>query len=805
MNNSIVSNNNNNNSTNNNSEYDMNDSIDFTTMPVFEEIPMGSYEDANSHQIEEVEMKTIEMDNGRCVFVPITDTMEDGTVVDYTTDGVVMFNEEMVRETVVTTEQAMFAFTMTKSQDNPFVQDNIRGAVTSMISNSVDHEVAVVAAVHVAKNMDAMINGSSSFHRDFITKVSNTYISNVRVGVMAAKVAFRAIMAQGIISWVDGSVVIGEPMIRIIKGSVSKRFPMDMSKGHMVGAQRDRVKNYSNVNHGTRAENAMHSSEASQYTINDYMVDIAEKVMAARGNKAIDDAVETAMKPVAFAIAGSRMMDSKKAYTSEFNMDNRGRGYQVDRFGPSGQASDMERAMMDFANVAPVAAANVEQAIQDMKIEMWDMVSFKDSVVFDKARAAAVANPVAFIRKNIANISGKSQVKKPWNFVKFASIVAAFERGESPYVGVAIGFDAKCSGPQMMAQMTNSKVMMNRTGVSTTKVTEDAYQAAAVVVEEATGMKFERSDIKKPFMSVFYGAGFKAMTDIETVEVAAHEIMFGTTSKDWIPTTEDFAKAKAFRQAIINSFTAPIKAMKNKMAAAGYDFKAGESKYEVAPKTVMADGFEMAMNYMTKVNIDGEVVGSYNEDGDRVEATDVVINYEGESIVIEKVSFTTDIIDGSSHARNSFVNFTQATDAVMARAIASFTVVHGMQHFVAIHDAFRANIHEVAKMRRVIADANIAIFGVMKADHYSEVQASIIDVNNIDMVGNFFKGVVEAVKYEYKGIAENNMQSQFYNNGMRINTKSVQVVDGIEVRESMKAVFESFVVEGGPTAEYFGK
>lgn len=163
---------------------------------------------------------------------------------------------------------------------------------------------------------------------------------------------------------------------------------------------------------------------------------------------------------------------------AEFFADRRGRLYQGDAHGPNGQSSDMARALMDLHGVS--TDYDIDKAIQAVRDEMSDMVcrSLDVAISVFRSEVTGVHSAAEFITTQVELKQQKAQdmltpaqdamliVTKPYSFTKAVRVLNALEKGERPYIGMAFGLDAKCSGPQYGAIMTGDREIARATGFS---------------------------------------------------------------------------------------------------------------------------------------------------------------------------------------------------------------------------------------------------------------------------------------------------------------------------------------------------
>ena len=241
---------------------------------------------------------------------------------------------------------------------------------------------------------------------------------------------------------------------------------------------------------------AIHILESVPYTVCAPVVKWAEEVAKVIGDEE------------GYILRGCQEMNPKLAYFSEFKACARFRLYQAACAGPNGQGSDRSRALQDLHGVPQDYI--IDNMIATMQKEMEDMT--KD-VVASSAEMAKLG-AVKFIIKH--ETDPKSEVKKPWNFAKCYYLMEELLKGNRPYVGVAFGMDAKCSGPQYAALITGDVMMAMACGFTTNEELDDAYEKCCIELKKF-GFVFSRALIKTPFMAIFYGAGWRAFTDSKSI------------------------------------------------------------------------------------------------------------------------------------------------------------------------------------------------------------------------------------------------------------------------------------------------
>ncbi len=483
---------------------------------------------------------------------------------------------------------------------------------------------------------------------------------------------------------------------------------------------------------------AIEALESVNFTIDQYMVDLANLVQTKTGGSLKDDE--------AYVLAGCNEMDAEHAYNSEFKADRRSRLYQAACHGPNGQASDRSRALMDLAGVTTdYDVTTVRKAIL---AEMEDMLGKSDLKTAAKERKAL--GDVQFI---ITNLQTKG-VKKPWSFVKAARIMSELQAGNRPYIGMAVGLDAKCSGPQLGALMSGDQLVAAACGFSNITV-DDAYELAIQELDKAGFKGFTRGGVKKSYMGIFYGQGYAAFTQIEALLAAEQfeivEILYptGVANDD---------TAKRFHAAITNSFGKQMKIIRDR-------FKSFAGKIEGRTSHFMPDGFKVAMNYKVKHNIFNTAI----EFG--VDSPDVTVTTSESTHKFIKFAVKTLEVHTGDFVRNGFVNMIQATDALIAKLIIVNLKRLGAQHIIAVHDCFRVNVTETHLLERAIINAYTQLFG-------SETNCKTKDLPmGQDIMGLYFEGMSKSMVEGEKVVP----MSQFL--PIKSAARKLKSVNGVKVQE----------------------
>tara|TARA_R110002012_G_scaffold186597_5_gene353319 strand:+ start:1515 stop:4016 length:2502 start_codon:yes stop_codon:yes gene_type:complete len=520
---------------------------------------------------------------------------------------------------------------------------------------------------------------------------------------------------------------------------------------------------------------AIKIQEQSEFTVDKEALALAKAVVAAREELCAGSDWAQFIDVEGFVLSGCESMSENEAYVSEFKADKRGRTYQAACHGPNGQASDRSRSLMDLQGVS--TDYDSAAALVLIENEQQDMIKGDISVV--RARLMELGRVQFVIDQEDAkkNDDGTMICSKPYSFIKAEITRVKLVRGDKPYIGMAFGLDAKCSGPQLAALAVGDENVAAACGFTTSKVA-DAYERAIKemlkpgVLHNFKGLT--RADVKKSVMAVFYGQAAAAFTTPgkdNPLTANAWKILFGAAA------VGDDAVAKEYHAAIEASFGPGI----NKLRA---DMKGLKGKMEGQPSYRHLDGQVVNMKYKVKNDIYGSAITNKGD----VDDVRVIIRDRLTAVMVN-ASFATDIDDPDTAIRNGFVNMVQGLDAVLSKLIISHLHALGAQHVVAVHDCFRVNVHDMAKLVRAIKMSYVDMFGSKTAN----AAAGQFLPKDGDMLGNYFKGMEESL---VEGEVILSRSSQFATAGKR----KLDKIHGVDFTE---LVFSLNAEEGGVT--YFDK
>lgn len=491
----------------------------------------------------------------------------------------------------------------------------------------------------------------------------------------------------------------------------------------LMGLEKGQLKQASGL-----AVEAIHAQESSEFTVDQFMLDLINRVQPE-----LDKLGGDFEDKEPYVLAGCNRMNSELAYTSEFKFDNRLRSYQAACHGPNGQASDRSRALMNLHGVT--TDYNVEQVTKVIMAEVEDMVSVKGETL-DKFLASAIENPARLAYQQLKSPKSSRAIQKVWSFIKAANILGELAQGNKPYIGMAVGLDAKCSGPQYGALMVHDENVSAACGFTLEQGLEDAYQRCIAILDQSAFNGMSRNGIKKTFMGVFYGQGWAAFTDIKQLRKDDQDELVEMLLAGNSYVSDD--RAKEFHKLVTSSFGKQMVWVRNQVAKFNNNIEGRMGHH-------MPDGAKVQMNYKVKNNIHGEVV-----DMDTI-CPDVLVSINGKEFKFINMALKTKEIDSNNFVRTAFVNMIQAVDALIARLIVVHLKRLGAQHIVAVHDCFRVNVTEMHLLEQAIKNAYMDVFGGDENTLTTDLPMGK------DILDLFFKGL-EAAKV---GDAKTDRMQQF--------------------------------------------
>jgi len=543
--------------------------------------------------------------------------------------------------------------------------------------------------------------------------------------------------------------------------------------GYAPAATVERKKGYSSLHNpegnSDLLKEAIHILEDTKYHVSESMLNLARNVMkhALKDNK--EGLKFKMLKDQLYVLTGSRQLvdAGNTPVVSEFFADKRGRMYQACHAGPNGQSSDLARALMDLSNVP--TDYDVDSVYEHLLAEMHDMGDFTD---INKDIVDAVQDPVGFVYKHLDKCD---HVDKPWNFVKFAMLVAQLASGNKPYIGVAVGLDAVCSGPQLAALMTDNNTLLAATGFSTKymedgelKKTADAYERVVEECEKVGITGLTRSLVKKPFMAVFYGSVEESMLKPDVIPPKVYQALYGSTKSE----EERKHIAKGFYQAILTSFGKDLNQVRMMIKNGGVGYVEGEAfaKHDKPLRHTLPDGFQVAMENKVKVDLDNNVTV--------LKKGNVSAHFKVGSIELSSGdTFKTSEYAYTEFGRTGFVNMIQAVDGLLARLIIKHADRLGADHIISVHDCFRVNVTQFHLLEKAIECAYLELFtestSIQGNRHFNNLPLSK------DILGMYFEGNMEATKEEFKAKAPHFSQ---FSKGKR----RTKFVNGVHLDKAIK-------------------
>tara|TARA_R110002096_G_scaffold287740_1_gene481399 strand:+ start:184 stop:2232 length:2049 start_codon:yes stop_codon:yes gene_type:complete len=608
-----------------------------------------------------------------------------------------------------------------------------------MYHNGLSPAVAMTTSAAFVASFPQMSDGYEDFVEAFTENLSET--------VLDAKDMHGEVVE--IDEVVDGDAV----MVALVKSNylteegIGFRF-MDMIlqskeayKPVLASEGIDRRFGYSKTEYSELFVEFIHALEATEFTVDARMLELQLKVIEERGGV------------VDYVLLGCMSMDEKLAYISEFHGDLRLRGYQACCHGPNGQSDDKSRALMNFFGVE--SNYDIQEAIKLVAAEMEDMVGN----VAEAVKELGELGDIEFAKKHDLPKSERGSIGKCYSFIKANWIMEELVKGNRPYIGMGFGLDAKCSGPQLGALITGDGAIAAACGFTLQQL-DDAYMLAIKDLNNAGFYNITRSDIKTAYMAVFYGMGWPAFTS--KAKVDCHGLWLAIYPDGLV--TDDIAKK--FHACLSKSFgskMAGIRAMLKRMGKVTQ----GRTKYQ------LPDGSYVSMNYKHSVD-----VANNNMEWDSV-APDVAIRVNMDHFKLIKPTVKTLEVNVGDFARNGFVNLIQATDALLARLIVVAMKRAGVKHIISIHDCFRVNVHDMAKLQDAIKWAYTELFG-------SDFNNATKDLPlGTDIIGLYFEG---ANKQLIEGV-EPVVMSQFYT---KSNKRRNRKVNGVALTQLIEALGQTY-------------
>ena len=510
-------------------------------------------------------------------------------------------------------------------------------------------------------------------------------------------------------------------------------------------------------------EDAKHALESTAFVVDEYMFKVAELVKEAAIASQKDYEGLDVFERYVFNGCSVLLGEGNLPRVSEFFGDTRGRMYQAACHGPNGQSSDFARSMMNLYGVS--TAYDAIKALQVIEAEIADMQSFDDW----KKVADGIKSASGFIIREL-ELGQKSLCKKPWSFIKAVVLrkklmmhIADPEKFCAPYIGMAFGLDAKCSGPQLGALITADEDIAQACGFTTEQV-DDAYRIATKLCLEAGFAEISRGVIKKAYMGIFYGQGWMAFSNYTEKDLRDdnfRELIAVISSGPKIAAGGFSAlemNAMHFHAAIENSFgnMRDLRKAINKAHVAFDD--EGNPFYKTGRATthLMPDGFVLSMDYKVELDIEGKMISSMNE------GTDVSVFSGCIEHKFKKQKFRTKKDHLADYARTGFVNLIQGVDALLARLIINNLVANGTKHIIAVHDCFRVNVCDMidGKLHDAIQTSYMDLFGNKSNDKVGYLR------QGTDIMRMYFEGVNKSCTTAHKRPSDL-MPSQFDCDGDR--------------------------------------
>ena len=608
-----------------------------------------------------------------------------------------------------------------------------------------------------------------------------------RMDLLPAVVAFNELVRLNFVEVTDEGYQPGETLVTLLEEEPGLLRPVEAEMGFT------RKFNYAPTKTGRLFRDAIEVLESTEFTIDSDMLSLSRAVLRlidrsfTGTNKNGDQYRWNLADQDRHVLNGCTTMDPDKGYVSEFKGDRRGRMYQAYAHGPNGQSSDRSRALMKLHNTS--MDYDPEVALELVLEEMEDMGDFSRLTVKQTMQQVAKTGEAEWIASQVWHEAGKSfmaavnnsHVKKPYSFVKAMWDVQALMRHlyrgeEKPVVGTVVGYDAKCSGPQLGALMVGDQRLAAACGFSEVEG-DDAYELALKDLRQLGITSLTRNDIKKPYMGVFYGQGAGAFSDrnsLSQMSSAIRECIHGSGDR----INEE--AAKEFHAVLSSSFGAKLAGLRSTILRMG---SAGDGAPE-AFSYQMPGGFVVKMDYREMYDVCGRTVDRKAD----VAGDAVAITSNNETLIIRGHSFKSRTRRPSEFYRTAFVNMIQAMDGLLSQLIAVHFKDLGGKHLISIFDCFRTSVAEVELLKEAIRRAYLELFG-SETDTPTEHMPEGTDVLKV------FTETLKAAS----GSEQVQMIptiSQFGQDGKRV----LSGVGGVPFKELVNA----FGVEGSQVG-YFGK
>jgi len=580
---------------------------------------------------------------------------------------------------------------------------------------------ALVLAIAVVTNEDKLVNkGSKVWARKVQNDVYNA-VSTITTRGFETKVEevtgleidnFMEVLASANLIKVDaeGNISTGTYLAKLNE-EIEVSYARPATEG-ITNANRRKAKvKGPNQKLSKLCENTLNYVQRQQRNIDSSMLDVF--------NTAFKDPRITCDEQYMLNGANHQVSLGNVPCVNEYFFDARFRLYQGDSHGYNVQASDMARALSNLIGVSMNYDAGL--ALAALYQEARDMVGSKvrnniPAIIADIDKIGEVEFFILSTMrdKNLApvNYYGKN-IKKAASFIKIARLIKALEAGERPYLGLAIGLDAKCSGPQLAALMVGDEEIMTACGFAAV-VGDDAYQIAGNALEDHGFHNLSRDALKSVYMPDFYGQGVNALLDPssfgEKKGLMSPEIAKSMEAHGGDPETV----AKKFHKVLAGSFgrkiSTLIRAIPN--VHSHWEETDGGQRVEVMDidkpvKYKMLDGAEVAMQYFLYTDMNGAVVQG------KKAPTDVSIVMDNTEYRFQAKKFKTDKVDLGRYGRTGFVNLVQSMDALLARLVINKLEKLGATHVDAVHDCMRVSVPDFldGKLHDAIKFAYNRLFG----------------------------------------------------------------------------------------------
>lgn len=385
-------------------------------------------------------------------------------------------------------------------------------------------------------------------------------------------------------------------------------------------------------------------------------------------------------KDVKGSMNGINVMQDDVDHYSEQKADKRGRMYHVAHAGTNPQGDDYNRSIYKL-NVESIVKKT--DAAYTYFMNELEEAAGKDPKYMATDYLMRVGKSPVRALKTFLESAG---VDSPFMYVRLARYFVTFEETGECDVRVPMGFDAKCSGTQILAILAGNKELLQATGFTSTKVF-DPYALCAIQMDMAG---IDRNAMKTPYMAIQYGGGVTALVNQKDYM----QVMFDAGIEDG----EEAAKITI--EAVKRVLGSKIIGLQDYMME-----QVGRIMEETGKTNVVyqhIDGQIVDLNVCGKV----ELTATFTS----IRYTQNTIISFGSQLNNTGLTVSDKTPSAEEYARTFMVNYIQGIDALIARTVASLCADAGIEGYVSIHDCFRTALKDTGKLMDLIRRAYEIIF-----------------------------------------------------------------------------------------------